>query len=55
MLLLGAGGAARAVLLALMEEGAEQVVVLNRTPERARAVARRIGGSEPGWPRSRRR
>lgn len=44
VLLLGAGGAARAVLLGLMEEGAEQVVLLNRTPERARAVARRIGG-----------
>ncbi len=44
VLLLGAGGAARAVLLALIEEGADQVVVLNRTPERARAVARRIGG-----------
>ncbi len=44
VLLLGAGGAARAVLLGLIEEGAEQVVLLNRTPERARAVARRIGG-----------
>jgi shikimate dehydrogenase len=44
VLLLGAGGAARAVLLALIEEGAEQVLILNRTPERALAVARRIGG-----------
>jgi len=43
-LLLGAGGAARAVLLALVEAGAKEVVLLNRTPERARAVARRIGG-----------
>ena len=44
VLLLGAGGAARAVLVALLEAGAERVVLLNRTPERARAVARRIGG-----------
>lgn len=43
-LLLGAGGAARAVLLALVESGAQEVVLLNRTAERARAVARRIGG-----------
>lgn len=45
-LLLGAGGAARAALLGLLEEGAAQVSVYNRTKERARAVARRIGGPE---------
>jgi shikimate dehydrogenase len=44
VLLLGAGGAARAALLALVEEGAEEVLLYNRTAERARAVARRIGG-----------
>lgn len=44
VLLLGAGGAARAVLVALMEDGAEGITILNRTVERARAVARRIGG-----------
>jgi shikimate dehydrogenase len=44
VLLLGAGGAARAVLMALLEEDAGEVVVYNRTAERARAVARRIGG-----------
>jgi shikimate dehydrogenase len=43
-LLLGAGGAARAVLLGLIEEGVESVTLFNRTVERARAVARRIGG-----------
>jgi shikimate dehydrogenase len=43
-LLLGAGGAARAALMALLEEGADEVVILNRSVERARAVARRIGG-----------
>jgi shikimate 5-dehydrogenase len=44
VLLLGAGGAARAALVGLLEEGAEEVVLFNRTAERARAVARRIGG-----------
>ncbi len=44
VLLLGAGGAARATLLGLLEEGAGEVLLFNRTSERARAVARRIGG-----------
>jgi shikimate dehydrogenase len=46
VLLLGAGGAARATLMGLLEEGAEEVVLLNRSKERARAVARRIGGEK---------
>jgi shikimate dehydrogenase len=45
VLLLGAGGAARATLMGLLEEGVEEVVLLNRSTERARAVARRIGGA----------
>ncbi len=44
VLLLGAGGAARATLVALLDEGVEDVLLLNRSTERARAVARRIGG-----------
>jgi shikimate dehydrogenase len=44
VLLLGAGGAARAALLSLIDDEAEDVLILNRTVERARAVARRIGG-----------
>lgn len=43
-LVLGAGGAARATLLGLLEEGASEVLLYNRTSERAQAVARRIGG-----------
>jgi shikimate dehydrogenase len=39
VLVLGAGGAARAVLLALMQERADAVHLLNRTSGRARAVA----------------
>ncbi len=46
VLLLGAGGAARACLVALLDLGAEEIHLLNRTPERARVVARRIGGSK---------
>jgi len=46
VLLLGAGGAARAALLGLLEEGASEVLLYNRTQERARAVARRIGGPQ---------
>lgn len=44
VLLLGAGGAARAALVGLLDDGAESVLLFNRTAERARAVARRIGG-----------
>jgi shikimate dehydrogenase len=39
VLVLGAGGAARAVVLALMDERADAIHLLNRTPGRARAVA----------------
>jgi len=46
VLVLGAGGAARAGLLALVEGGAEEVHLLNRTRDRARVVARRIGGAK---------
>jgi shikimate dehydrogenase len=41
VLLLGAGGAARAVLVALLVRGA-RVVIANRTPERARTLVRAI-------------
>ena len=44
ILMLGAGGAARAALVSLIDNQAEDVLILNRTVERARAVARRIGG-----------
>lgn len=44
VLLLGAGGAGRAALAALIEEDVDQVLLYNRTQDRARAVARRIGG-----------
>jgi shikimate dehydrogenase len=42
-LILGAGGAARAVAWALREAGAREVSVWNRTPERARRLADDLG------------
>jgi shikimate dehydrogenase len=42
-LILGAGGAARAVAWALREAGAGEVSVWNRTPERARRLADELG------------
>ena len=44
VLMLGAGGAARAALVALLDDGVDEVRLLNRSVERARAVSRRIGG-----------
>lgn len=40
---LGAGGAARAVILALLERGFDPVIVVNRTETRAEALAARFG------------
>lgn len=47
---LGAGGGARAAVWALLDAGAAEVMVWNRTPERARALCEELGGrpvSEP--------
>ena len=41
--LLGAGGAARALVFAFLEAGAAEVRIFNRTRERADAVARHFG------------
>jgi len=43
--LLGAGGAARALVYAFLEAGAAEVRVFNRTRERAEAVARHFGAA----------
>jgi shikimate dehydrogenase len=40
---LGAGGAARAAVYALLQAGAARVEVWNRTPERARSLAAALG------------
>jgi len=44
-LVLGAGGSARAVVWALLDGGAGEVRIWNRTPERARTLAAEFGGS----------
>jgi shikimate dehydrogenase len=43
VVVLGAGGGARAVVASLLEEGAPEIRVLNRSPERARALAAGYG------------
>jgi len=43
-LVLGAGGSARAVVWALLGEGAREVSIWNRTHARAQALARELGG-----------
>lgn len=43
-IVLGAGGAARAVLVALKQRGIGSIHLLNRTSERARALAGELGG-----------
>lgn len=40
---LGAGGAARAVVLSLADRGAKEIRLLNRTPQRAHALAAEFG------------
>jgi shikimate dehydrogenase len=46
VLLLGAGGAARAALCALVDAGAAEVLVLNRSIEPARRLAERFAGHD---------
>lgn len=48
---LGAGGASRAVVVALTQMGLGTVVIANRTPERAQALAGELGVESIGWER----
>ncbi|MBX8813667.1 shikimate dehydrogenase [Ochrobactrum sp. MR34] len=50
-LVLGAGGASRAVLYALLNRGFEKIIVVNRTVERAQALADHFGSKieATGW------
>jgi len=45
---LGAGGAARAVVAALLDDGAPEIRLVNRTPARAAALAKALGGNLRG-------
>ncbi len=41
---IGAGGAARAVIIAFVEQGAREIRLVNRTPARAKRLERDLGG-----------
>jgi shikimate dehydrogenase len=47
---IGAGGGARAVVAALLEDGAREIRLVNRTPARATTLARELGGPVTGIP-----
>jgi len=51
ILVLGAGGSARAVVVALLENGARQIRIANRTAEKAQAIASEFGPAVTaiGW------
>lgn len=50
VVVLGAGGAARGVVVALLLAGCPEIVVVNRTAARARALAEEIGGPVQAQP-----
>jgi shikimate dehydrogenase len=43
IVMIGAGGGARAVLVALIDQGAREIRLVNRTPTRAQELARELG------------
>jgi shikimate dehydrogenase len=43
VVVIGAGGGARAVLVSLADQGAKEIRLVNRSPERAQALAREFG------------
>lgn len=49
-LVLGAGGAARAIVVGLLEQGAPEVRIANRTPDRALALAEAFGSRVKVFP-----
>jgi len=49
VLLLGAGGAARAAAFALAEAGARELLISNRTPVRAQSLADSLGARAGRW------
>jgi shikimate dehydrogenase len=51
IVVIGAGGGARAVLVSLIDQGAREIRLVNRTPARAKALAGELGGpiTALGW------
>ncbi|MFA5957351.1 shikimate dehydrogenase [Hyphomicrobium sp.] len=50
VMVLGAGGSARAVVYGLLESGRRDIRVFNRTVERADEIARHFGAAVSAWP-----
>jgi shikimate dehydrogenase len=50
VVVLGAGGAARAVVVALKDAGAKELVILNRTEHTAKVLAEEFGFRARAWP-----
>ena len=48
--MLGAGGAARAVVASLADAGAREIRLINRTPQRAMEIASAVGGAVTTFP-----
>jgi shikimate dehydrogenase len=48
---IGAGGAARAIVVALAERGAPEIRIVNRTMARAETLAGELGGTAVAWER----
>jgi shikimate dehydrogenase len=44
IMVIGAGGGARAVLVSLVDQGAREIRLVNRTPARAQSLERELGG-----------
>src|SRR5438034_1574971 len=44
IVVIGAGGGARAVLVSLIDQGAREIRLVNRSPARAKALTRELGG-----------
>jgi shikimate dehydrogenase len=51
IVVIGAGGGARAVLVSLIDQGSREIRLVNRTPARAKALAGELGGpiTALGW------
>ena len=47
---IGAGGASRAILAGLMDEGAPEIRLINRSPARAQSLAAEFGAPVRAWP-----
>src|SRR5467141_3512847 len=45
IVVIGAGGGARAVLVSLIDQGAREIRLINRTPARGQALAQDLGGA----------